>query len=153
LSDVTHLSDNYTFVWYNKFVWHNHYTFVWCNKFVWHYTFVCYIWYSCINWGSWIKQNMFWYLICVGFWSNFVLYLILLIWYNTVIKYYTFVYFWIGLLNSQSTDEIIKKEPLSPSLSHHSDSCDSGISQVKYSWTVHIGRYITGGSQSREILM
>ncbi|XP_060557491.1 cyclic AMP-dependent transcription factor ATF-6 alpha-like [Ruditapes philippinarum] len=35
-----------------------------------------------------------------------------------------------GLLNSQSTDEIIKKEPLSPSLSHHSDSCDSGISQV-----------------------
>jgi hypothetical protein len=28
----------------------------------------CYI---CINWGSLIKRNMFWYLICVGFWSNY----------------------------------------------------------------------------------
>lgn len=36
-----------------------------------------------------------------------------------------------GLLNSQSTDDVftIKYEPLSPTLSHHSDSCDSGISQ------------------------
>ncbi|KAL4218737.1 positive regulation of atf6-mediated unfolded protein response [Mactra antiquata] len=36
-----------------------------------------------------------------------------------------------GLLNVNSTsDDVIKKEPLSPVDSNHSDSCDSGISQV-----------------------
>jgi len=46
-----------------------------------------------------------------------------------------------GLQAMNSPDSVVKSEPLSPTLSHHSDSCDSAISQVS-----HTQLYLTSKS-------